>query len=265
MMNYIFELIPENHRTDLRLHQHSPLIKSFSQAQILFYKNKFMKIMNLMFEQRIGFKCKSFDSKLALIIDDLKEKCNLNKNNSKSSELCFFTISPPPNKSINDFINAMHKLSKKLIFKDSIYVFEQRNSAEVPGNSGIHCHLLALRNKKYSVSKCRDRFLDALISKNVFNEKNKKNLRNKDYCSLQVCSKEKLDDKLKYILGFKDDYKLSKSNYDKIFRKKHSIKDYYLKIGNYFEEIKILDIIHKIKIENAIQKKIEKTNETDIG
>lgn len=109
------------------------------------------------------------------------------------------------------------------MFKDYLYVLEQRGSTEFEAGKGFHAHILVRRNLEYKPS---------WLKKNIGNTcKNLCNINNPNLLNIQVIGEDFARDKKVYILGQNKngEGKDLKQQIDIFWRKNLSIPDY---LGN---------------------------------
>lgn len=146
----------------------------------------------------------------------------------------FITLTTPPKTDKLKFINGCKKLFDNAVIDRGYMVLEQRGETEETVGDGLHCHMLLFRTK-YTHSKFSNRLLNQLIKLNI-NENYKSykqllKLANMDSSpfSFQNIKDETVEKKLNYIQGNKNDEKLLKVQFDKVFRKKFDLQEIYKK------------------------------------
>ena len=134
---------------------------------------------------------------------------------------CFITINPKPSVTLPQCVKKVEKLVNRKLFKDYLYVYEQRGTDPESMGRGFHCHILAQRNLSYKPSKVRDCIKNTckiLVS----------NVNNKNTLNIQHIGENWAVDKRTYILGKKEgEGKDIKQDFDKIWRSKNNLKVYY--------------------------------------
>lgn len=209
------------------------LLEILSSGRKQFYKNKVMELYSLRWKHNIhtDVVVDNYED-LKAQIDELKSKYGCNKKYRNY----FVTITSTKDKDKNQFILEIKKLFKIAVISEGYLVFEQRGETQEEVGKGLHAHMLLFRNEeKYNHSKFKKRFLEKLIKLKI--NKNYTSIKQLDYyCkqpqaifSFQNIKNETVKNKLKYIKGNKENAKLTKVCYDKIFRNKYKLDDIYKK------------------------------------
>ena len=165
---------------------------------------------------------------------DLRIK-SLSKKTNKKYKNYFITITTPPETDKLKFINGCKKLFQNAVIHRGYMVIEQRGETEETVGDGLHCHMLIFREDKYAHSRFTNRLLGQLIKLNINSKyKNVKQLLklanlNSAPFSFQNIKDETVEKKLSYIQGNKNDEKLLKVQFDKVFRKKFDLQEIYKK------------------------------------
>ncbi len=149
----------------------------------------------------------------------------------------FITVSPVPETDIQDFLMMAHKYMKRRIHSNCQFVIEQRgepitaeNLTEFPPKigEGIHAHFLAKRNLLYPPSKYLKNTINSWKSCcKVWTGANILAPGCPLYLEPLPCKPEILAQAKGYMKGHKNEFKLSKVEGDKIFRKKNNIASWY--------------------------------------
>jgi hypothetical protein len=131
----------------------------------------------------------------------------------------FITINPRDDVTIVDFMTKIFKITNWKIFKKGYYVYEQRGDSMDTIGKGFHCHILVedyTIEYKRLITRLEASFKMICMQpyKNTINVVRKK----------PEHAKETLEE---YMRGDKQDDKLDKVNYDKIWRRRNSIKEIY--------------------------------------
>lgn len=203
-----------------------------SRAVNEFYSAKVKKLLQLRWQndQHDAPKIKDW-ADLKSQITDLSV-CN---KNSKY-ENYFITITTTPDKDKFQFITQIQKLFGCSVIDKGYLVFEQRGDSMETIGQGIHAHILAFRdNKKYNHSKFTNRLLGMLVKLGI--NKTYKSIKSlllkaskkSSTFSFQNIKNETVDKKIAYIEGNKNEDKLQKVEYDKIFREKYKLSKIYRK------------------------------------
>lgn len=148
-----------------------------------------------------------------------KRKMEINRIKEESKEWIFITINPKPGIELDDFKNKIQSITKWKCFYKGFYVLEQRGESYDDMGRLPHAHIMLC---KYNVE--RKRLIKRLEAtfKNYCNPpyENTINVLRKS----QEHGKETLEE---YMKGDKQDDKLDKVNFDKIWRKENNIDDIY--------------------------------------
>ncbi len=169
-------------------------------------------------------------------MNELKNKIEelSSTNPRKKYKNYFITITSTPETDKLKFINGCKKLLDNAVIDRGYMVFEQRGETMETVGKGLHCHLLLIR-EKYTHSKFSRRLLEQLIKLEI-NETYKSykqllklaNLNSSPF-SFQNIKDETVPKKLNYIQGNKNDEKLTKVEFDKVFRKTFDLQVIYKK------------------------------------
>ena len=206
--------------------------KIVSRAVNEFYASKVKKLLQLRWQKDLHDVPKIKDwADLKSQISDL----SLVQKNSKY-ENYFITITTTQDKDKNQFITQVEKLFGCSVIDKGYLVFEQRGDSMETIGKGIHAHILAFRdNKKYNHSKFMNRFLDRLVKLDI--NKTYKSIKylkliaqkQSSTFSFQNIKNETVQKKIAYMEGDKNDEKLEKVKFDKIFRKQYNLSNIYRK------------------------------------
>jgi len=150
----------------------------------------------------------------------LKTKVRENLAEEHNNLYCFITINPRDNVKLEDFIAKVEKLVTRNMFKEYIYVFEQRGAKVDESGKGFHSHILLLRNTDYKPYKIKEN------SKNTF--KSICDVNNPNILNIQFVGKDFAKDKQDYITACKTgEGKDVKQEIDIVWRKQKQLKDFY--------------------------------------
>lgn len=134
---------------------------------------------------------KTYEDKM---IDTIREAKAQKHNNL----YLWLTVSPKPTVKLEDFKSRVERAAKRNMFKDYLYVYEQRGTeANANIGEGFHAHLLLKRNLDYKPCKIITNI------KNTF--KDMTMVENKEIFAWYWCSDEYRNDKIEYITGLKTD------------------------------------------------------------
>lgn len=133
---------------------------------------------------------------------------------------CFITINPRDNVKLEDFRAKVEKLVTRNMFKEYIYVFEQRGSESKEAGKGFHSHILLRRNISYKPSKIKEN------TKNTFKQVCEVN--NPSILNIQFIGESFAKDKQDYITDCKTgEGKDLKQEIDIVWRKQFNIEPFY--------------------------------------
>lgn len=154
------------------------------------------------------------------------------KSNDKIKNFWMFDIRPSDELGVERFKQFTFELFKKKIFKSYYYVFEQAGTDEKTLGKGVHFHSIVEFN---SPCKGKAYFLNEIFA--FIAKKNYQNFIISNVVEIKkIDTQEYLNNRLKYIntsqFGKGKDEKYDKWVWDKEFRKKFDIKDYYISDGN---------------------------------
>lgn len=179
------------------------------------------------FKEVLMNKYKSYYSKLLDEEDEevlpIIKQMNIERREKEESlfktNYAFITINPKPDVPLTEFRKAVDKASKKTFIKKSLYVIEQRGENLDELGKGFHTHML-IDKGDYRPSHMMREF-----------ERTFKNLcdtSNPSCFNIRPCKENDLRKRQKYMLGSKKDpSKHLKQKFDKVFREKFVIRDYY--------------------------------------
>lgn len=171
----------------------------------------------------------------------------------------WITINPQLDITLEEFKKVIEKYILRTFIKSYIYVYEQRASENNNKSlgEGLHCHLLIERDMAANVSPYDIQKRTRIAFKNVCNSENKSILYFKQM------PEEYIIDKFNYITNKNLDEehkdKEEKQEYDKKFREKNDLKEYYasknLKL-KYIDYIKCLEgkLLENEELENPKHK-----------
>lgn len=146
---------------------------------------------------------------------DIKDK----EDKKFKTDFIFLTVNPRSNVLLSDFVNICHKCVNKSYIKQFLYVIEQRGESEDELGKGFHAHFL-INKGDYRPSHFNRDFAS--------NFKKVCDVDNMHCFNVQLCKPQDVPKRQNYITSIKDDVaKHTKQQFDKIFRKKYAIKDYY--------------------------------------
>ena len=160
-----------------------------------------------------------------ILKDDMERvslKCATKKANQRNQLFIWLTINPRPNVSLEDFHKILEKFVHRTLFKQYVYVIEQRGTLEELNiGKGFHAHLLLQRTLNYKPNKV------LLYSKNTF--KYMCDVEYKNLFNFHWCPAVWVDDKLEYMrFGKKTaEGKLEKQEADILFRQEHELEEIY--------------------------------------
>lgn len=203
-----------------------------TQAKKEFIKQKWKQYYSLLWKQNplLIETCSTMD------LNDLKESIQeLTSKRTGKYKNYFVTITTPPETDKLKFIDGCKKLFDNAVIDRGYMVFEQRGETIETVGDGLHCHMLLTRKDIYNHSKFTNRYLSQLIKLNInIKYKNVKQLLklanlNSSPFSFQNIKEETVEKKLNYIQGNKNDEKLTKVQFDKVFRKKFDLQTIYKK------------------------------------
>lgn len=132
----------------------------------------------------------------------------------------WITISPKKDVGFDLFKSKVEKVVTRRMFKDYLYVYEQRGSDEQTMGKGFHVHILLKRNLDYKPCKIITNM------KNTFKEITLVN--NGEIFNWHWCPSDFKADKVEYITGLKtEDGKDAKQLMDVIWRKQNNLETFY--------------------------------------
>lgn len=192
-------------------------INLFEETVKEFDKTLLKRVMKLEYEaETLGEKYKNIKE----YEKELKEKKQELISKDHNNGYCFITINPPDDVSLKVFKTAVEKLVARNIYKESIYVFEQRGTSCEDMGKGRHCHLLCKRNLMYKPSKVAE------LTKNTL--KNLVDVKNPALLNIQHIGEDYAKDKIEYITGVKTgEGKDLKQEIDIPWRESEGLDPYY--------------------------------------
>jgi len=133
---------------------------------------------------------------------------------------CFITINPRDNVKLEDFRAKVEKLATRNMFKEYIYVFEQRGAESKEAGKGFHSHILLTRNCNYKPCKIKQN------AQNTF--KSICDSQNPNILNIQFIGESFAKDKQDYITDCKTgEGKDVKQEIDIVWREQNNIKQFY--------------------------------------
>ncbi len=218
-MSYIWEIKTPQDVKELSL------VEKATEAQ--FYKNKYLKILNMKYELKtLGKQMEKMKDCEERLKTQMKEKTAKEHNNSHM----FITVNPKPNKDpakpdpdpslVNEFIKKIMKFINRNFCDEAWAVIEQRSPDEEHIGQGYHAHIALKRNLNYRPS-------DIIKgAKNTF--KNCCDIKNPSCLNVKIHGADFHKDKMEYIQGKKTgEGKDKKQEMDMLFRKKYNIDRIY--------------------------------------
>ena len=114
-------------------------------------KNEFLdqKIKQTM---NMAFHLKKLSPLYSAIYDE-QEKLKEKTAEKYGTLWLWLTVSPHEDIEFDDFKLKIEKFAERKMFKDYLYVFEQRGKTKEEAGKGFHAHLLLKRNLEYKPSK----------------------------------------------------------------------------------------------------------------
>lgn len=155
----------------------------------------------------------------------LKGQIRENLAKEHNNLYCFITISPKDKVTLGDFILKVEKLVARNMFREYLYVFEQRGSKVDEQGKGFHAHILLIRNTDYKPYKIREN------TKNTF--KSICHVEDPHILNIQFLGEDFAKDKQNYITSEKTgvaadgEKKTVHQEIDIIWRKQNNIKPFY--------------------------------------
>ena len=198
------------------------------QTELQFYKNKYLKLLNMRYELKdLGKRMANMKDKEEDLKRQIKEKNALEHNNSH----LFITVNPKPVKQFGDkpaditlhlehFVKKVNKFINRNFCDEAWAVIEQRGVDETELGKGYHAHIALKRNVNYRPS-------DIIKgAKNTF--KDCCDVKNPSLLNVRIHGVDFHKDKLEYIEGVKTgEGKDKKQQMDVIFRKKYNLEIVY--------------------------------------
>lgn len=159
------------------------------------------------------------------LVKEINEDRKKKDEEQSNSAYQFITINPKPDVPLTEFKKVIEKASKKSFIKKCLYVIEQRGENMDELGKGFHAHFL-INKGDYRPSHMRREFERSF--------KNISDISNPSCFNIRNCKKSDLKNRQNYMLELKSDpSKHLKQEYDKHFRKKFCIPEYY---GEKFDE-----------------------------
>ncbi len=181
-------------------------------------RRKFRKILEQQYKlETLG----DFYKEVKKIEEENVQKMKVMTAKAHNNLFLFITVNPKPDITFSEFTLKMEKLVNRNIFKNGLYVYEQRGSTEEDAGKGFHCHMLCERNLNYKPTKV------VSCIKNTC--KSLCDVKDKRVLNIQVIGEEFAEDKRKYIMGHNKtgEGKSVKQDIDTYWRKKNNLKEYY--------------------------------------
>jgi len=217
MSKYIYETLLGGTDEKVSLDRRVAAMKAVRKTEEKFQEAMLMKLMKAEYEaERLGEKYKQmriYEKELAGIKKELTAK-------EHNNQFCFITVSPKESVSLEEFKKAVEKSVSRNMFRDYLYVYEQRGKSTDEQGKGFHTHILVKRNLNYKPSKI------AFNLKNTF--KNMTNVNNPQLLNIQHIGHEFAKDKVDYITSLKtDEGKDEKQKIDVIWRQAEDLSPFY--------------------------------------
>lgn len=131
-----------------------------------------------------------------------------------------WTINPRMDTDLGEFMKKIIKATKKKWVKHYIFSIEQRGKTDIEMGRGIHCHMYVEVDKKKRIYECRREMYNT-FKHLVGNRKH-----------VMVSYAKDPTNFIKYCMGIKkDEEKDDMIKYDKLWRKKNELEDYYTNIN----------------------------------
>ena len=113
------------------------------QAEQQFYKNKYLKILNMKYELKdLGKSMAKMKDTEVELKKAIKQKTAIEHNNSH----LFITINPKPKADLEEFIKKVIKFTNRNFCDEASAVIEQRGVDETELGKGFHAHIALKRN-----------------------------------------------------------------------------------------------------------------------
>lgn len=217
LREFEFDLIKTNHKwleDDLGEY---PLLDAWNKTKEVMAQRKLQEVYNMAYEAgAINEKTLALRTKISSL-----------KNDKPCGKFFWITIRPPHDTEFEQFKKLVLKLSKKAFIKSYMYVYEQtaseRNEREL--GHGFHIHLL--------FEKTEDAEAPSKLKKYIRNGfKNIMDVNNEACFKIIIAPEKYLDDKIDYMLdkNLDDDHKdkEEKQEFDKKWRQKEHLEEYYI-------------------------------------
>lgn len=167
------------------------------------------------------------------LMKDINEEKKKKDEESTKSEYVFITVNPHANVPLSDFKKVVDKSVEKSFIKKSLHVIEQRGENMDELGKGFHCHMLVHKGD-YRISHLKREF-GRTFAKYT-------DIGNPCTFNIRMCKESDLRNRQNYMLGWKSDPdKHLKQVYDRDFRKKFLIKNYYGDLFYTGDDAQILD------------------------
>lgn len=192
----------------------SKLQEIYEAEKLLFIKTKFRELIKKEWNE-------------GLIYKDFKELYDQEIGRNDNCNYFWMTINPKPGITLKELQKEVERFVRRTFIKSYIYVYEQRASEknEKSIGEGLHTHILIERDMSANVSPYDIQKRTRIAFKNVCDSQNKSILHFKQM------PEEFIIDKFNYITNKNLDEehkdKEEKQEYDKIWREKNLIKNFY--------------------------------------
>lgn len=212
---YMSEIKPE----ELSLSQKAQ--ETYLDALADWKKTKLKSLFNLSYQaEKFGKTWKDIKDYEDKLKEEIREKKAINHNNL----YLWLTINPKSDVSLQNFKERVEKAANRTMFKDYLYVYEQRGDTEDSMGNGFHSHLLLKRNLDYKpckvISNLKNSFKDMTL------------VDNKEIFNYHWLDDKYKKDKVEYITGLKTGLnKDSKQEMDRIWRKHEDLEVLYGNLG----------------------------------
>jgi len=201
----------------LSIEQRVEKMKALREAEKKFESQLLMRLMKKEYEAEcLGETYKEL-RQYEKELDGKKKELTAKEHNN---QFCFITVSPKESVSLEEFKKSVEKAVSRNMFRDYLYVYEQRGKSTDEQGKGFHTHILVKRNLNYKPSKI------GLNLKNTF--KNMTNVNNPQLLNIQHIGHEFAKDKVDYITSLKtDEGKDEKQKIDVIWRQAEDLLPFY--------------------------------------
>ena len=162
--------------------------------------------------------------------NEMRDELNKEKGIEKPSPAYFLTIRPPPSITFAEFQKTVKNQFKKSSIKQYVYVYEQVGETLDEIGKGFHIHALIWRGdlKPSKLESGIDNTFKHIIDLDQVQKYRDKQAICPFYNLYRVYEND-YQNRLQYILGKKDSpAKQIKQQYDKPFRQKYGLQDFYI-------------------------------------